>query len=91
MTDARFLARWEVADVAGAVVAVDVIRAFTTAAYAFAAGARHIFLVDTVAETMGDGDVHPRDITYATRVDGFDFAMEVQRIGDRLRLDKTYP
>ena len=220
------------ADVAGAVVAVDVIRAFTTAAYAFAAGARHIFLVDSVAEamavkatdpgvlamgedhgrrppgfdlsnspvvvsaadldgrvlvqrtsagtrgvvaarsatrlwcaslvcasataaaiqssglgaptyfitgnfegnpemngvddlataelierarlsedldaertselvaashealrtlTLGDGDVDPQDIEYATRVDAFDFAMEVQRIGDRLRLDKIHP
>ena len=232
MTDARFLARWEVADVVGAVVAVDVIRAFTTAAYAFAAGATHIFLVDSIAEalavkaaepdvlamgedrgrrppgfdfsnspvaiaaadldgrvlvqrtsagtrgvvaarsatrlwcaslvcasataaavrssglgaptyvitgnfennpemngvddlataelidrarlgddldaertsrmvaashealrtlTLGDGDVDPQDIDYSTRVDAFDFAMEVQRIGDRLRLDKTHP
>jgi 2-phosphosulpholactate phosphatase len=32
-------------DVTGAVVAIDVIRASTTAAYAFAAGAREIFLV----------------------------------------------
>jgi hypothetical protein len=38
VASARFVPRWEVADVAGAVVAVDVIRAFTTAAYAFAAG-----------------------------------------------------
>jgi 2-phosphosulfolactate phosphatase len=232
MAGARFLARWEVADVTGAVVAVDVIRAFTTAAYAFAAGARHIFLVDSVAEalafkdanpdvlamgedfgrrplgfdlpnspvaaaaadlagrvlvqrtsagtrgvvaarsatrlwcaslvcasataaavrasglgdptyvvtgrfddntgrkgaddlataelidrarlghelhadrtgqfvadseearrtlTLGHDHVDPDDIAYATRVDAFDFAMEVQRVGDRLRLDKTYP
>jgi 2-phosphosulfolactate phosphatase len=232
MTGARFLPRWEVAEVTGAVVVVDVIRAFTTAAYAFAAGARHIFLVDSVAEalamkesdrgvlamgedlgrrppgfdlpnspvavaaadldgrvlvqrtsagtrgvvaarsatrlwcaslvcasatatavrasglgdptyvitgrfedrpgrngtddlataelidrarlgqeldadrtgqfvadtdeakrtlTLGDGHVDPDDIAYATRVDAFDFAMEVQRIGDRLRLDKTLP
>ena len=46
----RFLARWELAEVTGAVVVVDVIRAFTTAAYAFAAGADHIFLVDTLDE-----------------------------------------
>jgi 2-phosphosulfolactate phosphatase len=56
MTGARFLARWEVGDVTGAVVAVDVIRAFTTAAYAFAAGARHIFLVDSVAEALAMKD-----------------------------------
>ncbi len=232
MSAARFLPRWDVADVPGAVVAIDVIRAFTTAAYAFAAGARHIYLVDSVAEalaakhadpevvvmgedrgrrpagfdlpnspvvvaaadldgrvmvqrtsagtrgvvaarsatrlwcaglvcasataaavgssglgaptyvitgdveddpamngaddlatahlierarvgadldagrtaelvaaseeaartlTLGDGHVDPDDIVYATRVDAFDFAMEVRRVGDRLRLDKTYP
>jgi phosphosulfolactate phosphohydrolase-like enzyme len=34
--------------VCGAVVTLDVIRAFTTAAYAFAAGAREIFLCGTV-------------------------------------------
>lgn len=232
MTIARFLPRWEMAEIEGAVVAVDVIRAFTTAAYAFAAGARHIFLVDSVEEalavkaaepdvlamgedrgrrppgfdfsnspvavaaadldgrvlvqrtsagtrgvvaarsatrlwcaslvcasataaavrssdlgaptyvvtgnfegnpemngvddlataelierarlgqdldadrtsevvaashealrtlTLGDGDVDPQDIEYATRVDAFNFAMEVHRIGARLRLDKTHP
>jgi 2-phosphosulfolactate phosphatase len=232
LAGARFVARWEVTDVAGAVVAVDVIRAFTTAAYAFAAGARHIFLVDSVVEamllkntdpevlvmgedhgrrpaefdfsnspvevaaadldgrvlvqrtsagtrgvvaarsatrlwcaslvcasataaavrgsglgdptyvitgnvqdnpdlngaddlatahlierarlghdldadrtsrvvassdearrtlTLGEGHVDPDDIVYATRVDAFDFAMEVTRVGDRLRLDKIYP
>jgi phosphosulfolactate phosphohydrolase-like enzyme len=42
---ARFVPRWEVADVGGAVVVVDVLRAFTTAAYAFAAGAAEIWLV----------------------------------------------
>ena len=232
MSEARFLPRSDVAAVTGAVVAIDVIRAFTTAAYAFAAGARHIYLVDSVAEalamkhaepavvvmgedhgcrpagfdlpnspvvvaaadldgrvmvqrtsagtrgvvparsatrlwcaglvcasataaavsssglgaptyvitgdfeddpdmngaddlatahlierarvggdldarrtaelvsaseearrtlTLGDGHVDPDDIVYATRVDAFDFAMEVRRVGDRLRMDKTYP
>ena len=42
-TSSRQLARWELEDVGGAVVVVDVIRAFTTAAYAFGAGARRIF------------------------------------------------
>ncbi len=37
---------------AGAVVAIDVIRAFTTAAVALAAGAREIHLVDTVEEAV---------------------------------------
>lgn len=37
----------------GLVVVVDVIRAFTTAAYAFAAGAEKIILVSTVEEALG--------------------------------------
>src|SRR5439155_3314374 len=41
---ARYLAPWEIGDVAGVVIAVDVIRAFTTAAYAFHAGADRILL-----------------------------------------------
>jgi 2-phosphosulfolactate phosphatase len=36
----------------GAVVAIDVVRAFTTAAYAFTAGARDIVLADTVEEAL---------------------------------------
>ncbi len=42
---ARHVARWELDGVTGAVVVVDVIRAFTTAAYAFGAGAAEIYLV----------------------------------------------
>ena len=41
--------------------------------------------------TLGDGHVDPDDIVYATRVDAFDFAMEVTRVGGRLRLDKKIP
>jgi 2-phosphosulfolactate phosphatase len=40
------------AEAVGAVVAIDVIRAFTTAAFAFAAGAREIVLVGTVEEAL---------------------------------------
>jgi 2-phosphosulfolactate phosphatase len=36
----------------GAVVAIDVVRAFTTAAYAFAAGASEIILAGTVEEAL---------------------------------------
>jgi 2-phosphosulfolactate phosphatase len=62
---------------AGAVVAIDVIRAFTTAAFALAAGARDIVPVGTVQEAlelrasfpgalaMGEVDGYP--------IDGFDF------------------
>ena len=37
-TDGRFVARWQIAAQTGAVVVVEVVRAFATAAYAFAAG-----------------------------------------------------
>jgi 2-phosphosulfolactate phosphatase len=78
VTDARFLPRWEVADVTGAVVAVDVIRAFTTAAYAFSAGARHIFLVDSVTDALAlkqdDPDVLVMGEDGGRRPGEFDFS-----------------
>jgi 2-phosphosulfolactate phosphatase len=49
---ARHLSRAEAGDVDGAVVAIDVLRAFTTAAYAFAAGAKSIVLVGSVVEAL---------------------------------------
>lgn len=49
---ARYLARWELDGLAGPAVAIDVIRAFTTAAYAFGAGARRIWLVDGVDDAL---------------------------------------
>jgi len=74
----RFVARWEVADVRGAVVAVDVIRAFTTAAYAFAAGAREIFLVDSVDQALALKRENPRMVAMGEdrgrRPDGFDLS-----------------
>ncbi len=74
----RFLPRWEVADVTGAVVAVDVIQAFTTAAYAFAAGARHIYLVDSVAEALAMKDADRNLLVmgehHGRRFAGFDFS-----------------
>ena len=50
--DAKFVARWELEGVSGVVVAVDVLRAFTTAAYALAAGASSIWLVGGVEEAL---------------------------------------
>jgi 2-phosphosulfolactate phosphatase len=41
-----------VGDTTGAVVVIDVLRAFTTAAYAFAAGAARIYLVSGVGEAL---------------------------------------
>jgi 2-phosphosulfolactate phosphatase len=48
----RYLPRWELDGVGGVVVAVDVIRAFTTAAYALAGGASELWLVAGVDEAL---------------------------------------
>jgi 2-phosphosulfolactate phosphatase len=78
----------------GVVVVIDVLRAFTTAGYAFGAGAREIVLVATIEEAealraadpgallIGEVDGYP--------IDGFDFgnspAQIVRRSFDRTRL-----
>ena len=76
-TVSRQLARWELEDVGGAVVVVDVIRAFTTAAYAFGAGAAAIHLVGTVEEALDFKRRHPGALAVGEdrglRPDGFDF------------------
>ena len=70
----------------GAVVAVDVIRAFTTAAYAFGAGARHIFLVDSVDEALAlkqaDPDVLLMGEDRGRRPAGFDFSNSPVAVAD---------
>jgi 2-phosphosulfolactate phosphatase len=74
---ARHLARWQLAGVRGAVVVVDVIRAFSTAAYAFGAGARQIYLVDSVDEALALKAALPGALAMGEdrglRPDGFDF------------------
>ena len=76
--DARFLPRWEIGDVDGAVVAIDVIRAFSTAAYAFAAGAREIWLVAEVDQALAFKERHPGVLAmgedHGRRPEGFDFS-----------------
>lgn len=63
----------------GAVVAIDVLRAFTTAAYAFAAGASDILLVSTAEEVLALRQRFPGALTMG-EVDGgrtfagFDFS-----------------
>lgn len=61
----------------GAVVAIDVIRAFTTAAYAFAAGASEIILVGTVQEALRLRDRFPGALLMGEveglPIPGFDF------------------
>ncbi len=75
---ASYLARWEMSDVTGPVVVVDVIRAFTTAAYAFGAGAERIHLVGTVAEALAFKADHPDALAMGEdggrRPEGFDFS-----------------
>ncbi len=74
---ARRLARWELDGVVGAVVVVDVIRAFSTAAYAFGAGAAEIFLVGTVEEALAFKTANAGSLAMGEergmRPDGFDF------------------
>jgi 2-phosphosulfolactate phosphatase len=74
----RFVPAWEAPDAVGAVVVVDVLRAFTTAAYAFAAGARRIWLVRSVDEALRMKASHPGMLAMGEdrgrRVRGFDFA-----------------
>ena len=87
---ARFVARWEVADVTGAVVVIDVIRAFTTAACAFAAGARHIYVVGTLDEALAFKSANPGVLAMGEergrRAAGFDFSNSpVELIGADLR------
>lgn len=58
-------------------VVVDVIRAFTTAAYAFGAGAEEIYLMDEVDEVLRFKAAHPGSLAMGEngglRPDGFDF------------------
>jgi 2-phosphosulfolactate phosphatase len=76
--EARFLPAWEIGAVTGAVVAVDVIRAFTTAAYAFGAGAREIWLVADVDEALAFKRRHEGVLAMGEndgrKPDGFDFS-----------------
>ncbi len=58
---------------AGVVVAVDVCRAFTTAAYAFGAGAERILLADTAADALALRDRFPGALAMG-EVDGLPVA-----------------
>jgi 2-phosphosulfolactate phosphatase len=77
-TDARYVTSDEVADVTGTVVAIDVLRAFTTAAYAFGAGASEIWLVEGVAEALLLAEQLPDAVVmgedHGRRPDGFDLS-----------------
>ena len=70
--------RWELEGLAGPVVVIDVLRAFTTAAYAFGAGADAIYLVASVHEALAFKDqfsgVLAMGEDHGRRPAGFDFS-----------------
>jgi 2-phosphosulfolactate phosphatase len=74
----------------GAVVVIDVLRAFTTAAYAFASGARDIVLVATVPEAIGLRERFPSARLIGEvggyPIDGFDFGNSPFELAEQ-RLD----
>lgn len=55
----RTFAHWEAHVVTGSTVAIDVVRAFTTAAYAFGAGATAIHLAESLTDVYRLLDAHP--------------------------------
>lgn len=75
--EVRKIRREHCATAEGFVVVIDVIRAFTTTAFAFAAGAEKIILVGTVEEAFRLHALHPEYLlmgeTDANRVPGFHF------------------
>jgi hypothetical protein len=68
----------------GLVVVIDVLRAFTTAAYLFDAGVPEILLVGEVEEALMLREQMPDGLI---SLDCFNFAMVVDR-GNRMRLIK---
>lgn len=95
---ACFVSTNDVHDVSGAVVVVDVLRAFTTAAYALARGARHIYLVGGVDEALALKASMPGALAmgeeHGRRPAGFDFAnspteLAVADVRDRVLVQRT--
>lgn len=85
-------------DQTGTVVVIDVIRAFTTAAYAFAAGARDIVLVSSAAEAFALLKCTPDLVLMGEEggrpIPGFDFgnspaALVQQDLGGRRMVQRT--
>jgi 2-phosphosulfolactate phosphatase len=77
----RRLTLQECSQASGTVVVIDVVRAFTTAAYAFAAGAREIVLTEDIEEAFalrdrfrqaGDDDVLLMGEAGGVPIEGFD-------------------
>lgn len=83
---ARFVAPDAAGAISGAVVAIDVLRAFSTAAYALAAGARHVYLVAGVDEALAFKASRPGVLAmgeeHGRRPAGFDFANSPTEIAE---------
>jgi 2-phosphosulfolactate phosphatase len=83
-TEFAFVPLSDVEQASGAVVVVDVLRAFTTAAYAFAAGASSIHLVETVEEALARRAATPGMLAMGevdgARPDGFDLSNSPEEI-----------
>lgn len=88
----------EAGDATGTVVVIDVIRAFTTAAYALAAGARDIVLVSTVEEAFDLRSRFPGSLLMGEvggdPIEGFDFgnspaAFVSEDLGGRRLIQRT--
>ncbi|MCK6447106.1 MAG: 2-phosphosulfolactate phosphatase [Planctomycetes bacterium] len=77
-------------DARGSVVVIDVLRAFTTAAFAFARGAKEIVLVETAEEALALRAEDPRRIlvgeVQGRPIPGFDFGNSPEAL-DRLGRD----
>lgn len=75
------------------VVVIDVIRAFTTAAYAFSKGAKQIVLVSKVEEAFRLKKEHPDWLLMGEeggfRIEGFDFGNSPVEIGEGSLEGKT--
>lgn len=78
MTSGQYVGTNEISQVAGAVVVIDVIRAFTTAACALDAGARHVYLVGGVDEALAFKAATPGALAmgedHGRRPEGFDLS-----------------
>lgn len=92
------IVRSQLDGVSGAVVVVDVLRAFTTAAYAFGAGAESIYLVSGIDDALTFKANHPEVLAmgedHGKRPDGFDFsnspaALAEANIGGRTLVQRT--
>lgn len=74
--DSRFLPAAHAGEARGAVIVVDVLRAFTTAAYAFAAGAARIWLTESVERALAMKTARPGLLAMGEdagrRIAGFD-------------------